>query len=221
MFDRATDDLRTDLLVALELQRVDDLGAAQERHAAAGDDAFLDGRTGRVQRVFHAGLLLLHLGLGRGADIDDRHATGELRQAFLQLLAVVVGGRLVDLPPDLLHAALDVGALAATFDDRRVFLVDRDPLGAAEVAHRDVLELDPEILGDALAAGEDRDVLEHRLAAIAEARRLDRTHVERAADLVHDERGQRLALDFLGDDEKRLAALRHRLEQREEVLQAS
>ena len=34
---------------------------------------------------------------------------------------------------------------------------------------RDVLELDAEILADHLAAGEDRDVLEHRLAAIAEA----------------------------------------------------
>ena len=51
-----------------------------------------------------------------------------------------------------------------------------------------------------LAAGEDRDVLEHRLAAIAEARRLHRGAVQRAADLVHHQRRQRLALDVLGDD---------------------
>jgi hypothetical protein len=56
-----------------------------------------------------------------------------------------------------------------------------DPLGLAEILGRDVLELDAEILGDGPAAGEDRDVLEHRLAAIAEAGRLDRGDLERAA----------------------------------------
>src|SRR5262249_19166125 len=35
---------------------------AQERHAAAGDDALLDGRTRGVQGVLDARLLLLHLG---------------------------------------------------------------------------------------------------------------------------------------------------------------
>ena len=70
----------------------------------------------------------------------------------------------------------------------------------------------------ALAAGEDRDVLEHRLAAIAEARRLDRRDLQRAAQLVDDERRQRLALDVLGDDEQRPAGARHLLEQRQQVL---
>ena len=58
---------------------------------------------------------------------------------------------------------------------------------------------------DDLAAREDRDVLEHLLAAIAEARRLDGADLERAAELVDDERGERLALDVLGDDEERTA----------------
>ena len=70
---------------------------AEERHAAAGDDAFLDRRAGGVQGVFDARLLLLHLGLGGGADLDDGHAAGQLGQALLELLAVVVGGGLIDL----------------------------------------------------------------------------------------------------------------------------
>ena len=86
-------------------------------------------------------------------------------------------------------------------------------------ASGEVLELEAEVLGDALAAGEDRDVLEHGLAAVAEAGGLDGAHVERAADLVHDERGEGLALDFLGDDEERLAALGDGLEEREELLE--
>ena len=119
------------------------------RHAAAGDDAFFDGRAGRVQRVFDARLLFLHFGLGRGADIDDGHAAGQLGEAFLQFLAVVVGGGFLDLAADLVDAALDICWWTVAFDDRGVFLVDDDALGAAEVFERDVLKLDAEVFGDA------------------------------------------------------------------------
>ena len=87
---------------------VERLAAAQQRDAAAGDDAFLDGRLGRVHRVLDARLLLLHLGLGGRADLDDGDAADQLREPLLQLLAVVVGGGLLDLRADLLDAALDV-----------------------------------------------------------------------------------------------------------------
>jgi hypothetical protein len=46
------------------------------------------------KRVFDAGFLFLHLGLGRSADIDDGDATGEFGQAFLQFFAVVIRGGL-------------------------------------------------------------------------------------------------------------------------------
>ena len=69
---------------------VERLDRVQQRHAAAGDDALLDRGAGRVQRVVDAVLALLHLGLGRAADADHRHAAGQLRQPLLQLLAVVV-----------------------------------------------------------------------------------------------------------------------------------
>jgi hypothetical protein len=86
-----------------------------------------------VQRVLDAGLLLLHLDLGRRADAHDRDAAHELRQALLELLAVVVGGRFLDLGPDLLDAALDVGLLPGAVDDGGVVLVDDDALRAPEV----------------------------------------------------------------------------------------
>src|SRR5439155_1077658 len=91
------DDLRPHLLVALDLQPVDGLGGAQQRHAAARHDALLHRCAGRVERILHPCLLLLHRRLGRGADLDHRHAAGELGQALLQLLPVVIRGRLVDL----------------------------------------------------------------------------------------------------------------------------
>jgi hypothetical protein len=43
----------------------------------------------------------------------------------------------------------------------------------AEQLERRVLELEADLLGDDLAAGEDRDVLQHGLAAVTEARGLD------------------------------------------------
>src|SRR5258706_146910 len=89
------------------------------------------------------------------------------------------------LPSSTFPAPLDLLVEARAVDDRRVVLVDLDLLGAAEILQGHVLELEPEVLADDSAAGEDRDVLEHLLATIAEARRLDRADLEEAAELVH------------------------------------
>ena len=80
------------------------------------------------------------------------------------------------------------------------------------------LQLEADLLGDHLAAGEDRDVVQHGLAPVTEARGLDGDGLEGAADLVDDQRGQGLAVDVLGDDHQRLAGLHDLLQQREQVL---
>ena len=69
-----------------------------------------------------------------------------------------------------------------------------------------------------MTAREDRDVLEHPLAAIAEARRLDGDGLERAAELVDDDRRERLALDVLRHDQQRPTRLDDLLEHRQEIL---
>ena len=86
-----------------------------------------------MQCVFHAGFLFLHFGFSRSADVDDGHATGELRQTFLQLLAVVIARGLGDLAADLIHAALDLGGLAVAFNDGAILFVHDDALRTAEV----------------------------------------------------------------------------------------
>src|SRR5262249_35722465 len=200
LLDGAADDVDAEALLVADLELLQRGLGADERHAAAGDDALLHGRAGRVERVLDAGLLLLHLGLGGRADLDHGDAADELGQALLELLAVVVAGGVLDLGPDLLLPRLDLVLLAAAAHDGGVVLVDEDGLGAAEVAHGDVLQLEAELLGDHLAVRQDGDVLEHLLATVAEAGGLDGGAVEGAAELVDDQGGQRLALDVLGDD---------------------
>src|SRR5262249_58662993 len=97
--------------------------------------------------------------------------------------------------------------------------LDHHLLGTAEHVELHMLELNAEILGYRSAAGQDRDVLEHRLAAITKPRGLDRRDLEATAQLVDDQGGKRLALNLFGNDEKRLARLHYHFEQRQQLLQ--
>ncbi len=93
--------------------------------------------------------------------------------------------------------------IAGALDEGRLVLGRDDAAGAAEVVDGDAVEFAADLLGDDLAAGEDGDVAQHLLAAVAEARRLDREDVEGAAQLVDDQGGEGLAVDVLGDDDER------------------
>src|SRR5690606_17526747 len=132
LFDGARQDADAVRLVLVRIfQLLDSLLGADQRYAAARHHAFLDGRTSGVQRVLDASLLLLHLDLGGGADLDHGHTAGQLGDALLQLLLVVVAGGVFDLLADLLDARLDVGVLALAVDDRGVLLLHQDLLGFA------------------------------------------------------------------------------------------
>ena len=80
-------------------------------------------------------------------------------------------------------------------------------------------EFHAQILGDQAARAQNRDVLEHGLAPVAEPGGLDRRDLEAAAQLVDDQRRQRLAVDIFSDDEQRLSRLDDRLEERQHRLQ--
>ena len=206
-FDGALHDVDADLLVFVRaLDGFNRRQAAEQRHAAAGHDAFLDRRAGRVQRVFDAGFLFLHFGLGRGADVDDGHATGELRQAFLQFLAVVIarwsprsgggsdsrgpGCRTILPPPSTMVVfSLSITMLLARPRSASSMLSSLMPRSS-------LMNLPP--VRTAMSS-------QHGLAAVAEARGLHGADVERAAQLVHDQGRERFAFDFFGDDEQRLA----------------
>ena len=140
-----------------------------------------------MHRIVDAVLTLFHLDFGCPTNADDRNATGQLGQAFLQFLFIVLRGGLLDLSAELRAAAIDVGFLAGAADDRRALLVDAHLLGGAEHIEGHVLELDTEILADHLTAGQDRDVLEHGFAPVPKPRGLHRRDLEPAAELVDHE----------------------------------
>ena len=85
----------------------------------------------------------------------------------------VVGGGLLDLRLDLRDPTFSMSFFDPALSMIVVFSfsIRRSALGAAEHLKRDVLELDAEILGDRTPGSQDRDVLKHRLATIAKARR--------------------------------------------------
>src|ERR1019366_2340468 len=202
------------LVLVANLDTLERLDRAEQGDATSRQDAFLDRGAGRMHRIIDAIFAFLHLDLGGTAHADHRNPAGELRQPLLQLLFVVIGRRLLDLPLDLGDASLYVGLLAGAADDRSVLLFDHYLLGAAEHVQSNLVEFDAEILADRLSAGEDRNVFEHRVAAIAEAWCFHRRNLEAAAQLVDDERGQSLALNILGDNDERLRGLHDRFEQR-------
>src|SRR5690606_29949220 len=159
--DGHLDDVRAGRLVALELEvRERGLARLDERDATTGDDALLDGRLRVADGVLDAVLALLELDLGRRARLDDGHAAGELGEALLELLAVVVAVGVVDLAADLGHAALDLRGVTRTLDDGRLVLGDDDLARAAEQVEGRVLELETDRLGDALPTRADRAVLQ-------------------------------------------------------------
>src|SRR5664280_299431 len=216
---RQPNDVRAGRLVPDELKLLErgDRGV-QQGDATAGDDALFDGRLRVRNGVLDPVLLLLELDLGGRADLDDGHAAGQLGEPLLQLLAVVVGIRLLDLGADLVDPTGDLVGVTRTLDDGRLVLGDDDLASPAEQVERRVVELEPDLLADDLTAGQDRDVGEHGLAPVTEARGLHRSGLEGPADLVDDQRCQRLTLDVLGDDRQRLTGLHDLLQQREQVL---
>src|SRR5205807_5824921 len=189
--------------VILGVQAIEPLAGVEQRDPAAGNDALFDRRPRGMHRIIDAILALLHFDFGRAADADDGNPARQFRQALLQFLLVVIRGRLVDLRTQLSAATLDLRLLAGAVDNRRAVLVDADLLGRAEHVERDALELDAKILADYLTAAQDGKVIEHCLAAIAEARRLHSRDLQPAAQFVDAEGRLRLPLDILRDDPHR------------------
>src|SRR5690606_15781466 len=119
------------------------------RDATTGDDALLDRGLRVADGVLDAVLALLELDLGGRTRLDDGDAAGELGEALLELLAVVVRVGVLDLGADLRDATGDLLGVAGTLDDRGLVLGDDDLARTAEQVEGGVLELETDQIGRA------------------------------------------------------------------------
>src|SRR5699024_2375883 len=132
--DGDLDDVRAGRLVTREAEVALEgvLGGLDEGDATTGDDALLLGGLGVADRVLDAVLALLELHLGGRTRLEDGDAAGELGEALLELLAVVVRVGVLDLGADLGDPALDLVGVAGALDDGRLVLGDDDLAGLAQ-----------------------------------------------------------------------------------------
>ena len=185
--------------------------------ATARNDAFLNSRLGGVDGVLETEFLVLHLGFGGRTHLHHSHATGQLGQAFLQLLLVVGGVGLVHLLLDLFAAGAD-SRLVALGNDGGGVLVDGDATGGAQHLELGVLQLETGIFGDQLTVGQHSHVFQHGLAAITKTRSLHSGHVQHTAQTVHHQSGQGFLLDVLSNDQQRLAGAGDLLQHGHQIL---
>merc|ERR1711991_752489 len=190
-----------------------------QRNTTTNDDAFLNSGTGCVQGIVHTIFALFHFNLGHAAHADNSNTASQLGHTLLQFLTVVIRGGFFDLLTDLRNTCFDFRLLACTVNDGGFVFGDLNLLGGAKHVHGDVFQLHAQVFRDNLTAGQDRDVLQHGFAAVAEAGCFDGCDFQAAAQLVDNQSCQRFAFNIFRDDHQRLGRLDNRFQQRNQWLQ--
>ena len=116
------DDLGTGQLVVFQIKILDGGLALHECDTTTSNDAFFNGSLSVADSVLNAVLAFLQLDLSSGTGLDDGNATGQLSEALLQLLTVVVRVSGSDLRLDLVNAAFDGLGGAGTVNNGGLFL---------------------------------------------------------------------------------------------------
>ena len=98
-----------------------------------------------------------------------------------------------------------LGALFDAADNGGETLVDHHARSAAQLLESDMFKLDAQILRNELPTYKHCHVLQHGFAAVAETGGLDCATLKYAANIVQDQRGKRLALYILCNDQQRQA----------------
>ena len=162
-------------------------------------------------------LFFLQFNFGCSTHLQHRHATRQLCKTLLQFLAVIIAIGVIDFVFDLADAAGNIGFVAGAFDDGRFIFGHDNFLGTSQQIEGDVLQLQTDFFANDLTLGQDRHVLQHRLATIAKTWGLDRHALECAANFVHHQRGECFTLNVFGDDDELFARLHHFFEHRQHV----
>ena len=189
--------------------------------AATGDDAFLNRGLGCRHGVVDTKLALFECGLGGRTHLDDRDAAGQLGHPLLELFPIPLGVGGLDLALQLPDPVDDRVVAAATVDDHGVVLAHHDAAGGAEHLKSGLTQQQADVGVDHLTTGHDGQVLQERLAAVAEEGSLDRHGLEGLANRVDYQSRKRLTLNVFGHNQQRLTGLGHLFQDGQQVRQGA
>ena len=146
-------------------------------------------------------LLLFQFHFSGSANFDHTYATSQLGQALLELLAVIVAGRLFNQGADLAHTSLDLLLFASPLDDSRVVFGNYNCAGPSQVTETGILKFEAGLLGDDFTTGENSDIFQYGITAVAKARSLHGHDIKGTAQFVDDQCRQGLTVYILGDNQ--------------------
>src|SRR5258708_20540307 len=118
LLKRASQDVHARLLVArCTLYLIQCRGCMNQHRATTCYDAFLNSGTCSGKSILYAMLLLFEFYFGCSAHFNHAHATGQLGQSLLQLLAIIVARGLFNQGTHLSHARLNSLFTTSTLHD--------------------------------------------------------------------------------------------------------
>src|SRR5690606_37003468 len=101
----------------------------------------------------------------------------------------------------------DISLGTSTVDHGGVVLIDLHALGLTQVFQASGFQAHADFFADHGTAGEDGDVLQHGLATVTEAGRLDGNNLDDTAHVVDYQGSQRFAFNVFGNDHQPASGL--------------
>lgn len=135
----------------------------------------------------------------------------------MQLLTIVVGRGLFDLLTDLGNTAFDHSGITHAIDDGGVLFGDDDTLGTTQIFQSRFFQLHAHFFGDDSTASQYSDILQHGLATVTEARRLDGSHFHDTAHGVDHQSRQGFAFYVFSNNQQRLACFGNAFQHRQHL----
>src|SRR5207302_1929553 len=126
--------------------------------------------------IFNARLSVLEFDFSAGSHLDQGHAARQLRQSLLELLTIIVAGRLRNLCPDLTNARLNGRLASLALNDGCMILGSHHMTSRTKVIECRAVEAATGLFTNDLPTSQDSDILQHLLAAITKARSFDGDH---------------------------------------------
>ena len=150
--------------------------------------------------------------------MHDPHAPGEAAEPLLQAHDVIVEFSQRQLLVNVLDALLNGLLVALAADDNGVFRRADHLVAPAQHVQGGVLQKHAQFLGHKGAAGENGHVLQQAPLPVPKAGGLGADHHEFAPDPVHDDGGQSLRFDLIGNHKQGPACFHHLLHDGQHVL---